>query len=197
MRLKRTLIFFGLICIIAGIILMMQQEPEEEKQLWEKIPDEEIHHVIEEEGKAADFPVTKSDCAAQEDIEAAGQPSETREFSLQDAQLLMRIAEAEAGNQGPDGMWMVMSVVLNRVDSDTWPDSIAGVIFEDHQFSSVSDGRFNKVEISADAHEALARIETGDVADEIIGFEVKTSEVLDKYFARAFEFKDHRFYTKK
>ncbi len=197
MRLKRTLVFCGIICIIAGIIMMMQQEPEEEKELWEKIPDEEIHHIIEEEGKAANLPVAKSESATKEDIEAAGQASSVREFTLQDAQLLMRIAEAEAGNQGPDGMWMVMSVVLNRVDSDTWPDSIAGVIFEDHQFSSVSDGRFNKVEISADAHEALARIETGDVADEIIGFEVKTSEVLDKYFARAFEFKDHRFYTKK
>lgn len=197
MRLKRTLIFFGLICIIAGIILMMQPEPEEEKELWEKIPDEEVHHIIEEERKTANFPVTKSDCATKEEVEAAGQASAVREFTLEDTQLLMRIAEAEAGNQGPDGMWMVMSVILNRVDSDTWPDSIDGVIFEDHQFSSVSDGRFNKVEISADAHEALARIETGDVADEIIGFEVKTSEVLDKYFARAFEFKDHRFYTKK
>ena len=197
MRLKRTLIFFGLICIIAGIILMMQQEPEKEKELWEKIPDEEVHHIIEEERKAANFPVTKSDCASKEEVEAAGQASAVREFTLEDAQLLMRIAEAEAENQGPDGMWMVMSVVLNRVDSDTWPDSISKVIFEDHQFSSVSDGRFFKVKISADAHDALARIETGDVADEIIGFEVKTSEVLDKYFARAFEFKDHRFYTKK
>lgn len=197
MRLKRTLIFFGLICIIAGIILMMQQEPEEEKELWEKIPDEEVHHIIEEERKAASFSVTKSDCATKEEVEAAGQAPAVREFTLEDAQLLMRIAEAEAENQGPDGMWMVMSVVLNRVDSDTWPDTIAGVIFEDHQFSSVSDGRFNKVKISADAHEALTRIETGEVADEIIGFEVKTSEVLDEYFARAFEFKDHRFYTKK
>ncbi|MBQ1295012.1 MAG: cell wall hydrolase [Clostridiales bacterium] len=197
MRLKRTLIFFGLICIIAGIILMMQPEPEEEKELWEKIPDEEVHHIIEEERKAANFPVTESDCATQEEVEAAGQASAVREFTLEDAQLLMRIAEAEAGNQGPDGMWMVMSVVLNRVDSDTWPDSISKVIKQEGQFSSVSDGRFFKVKISADAHAALARIETGEVADEIIGFEVKTSEVLDEYFARAFEFKDHRFYTKK
>ena len=45
-------------------------------------------------------------------------------FSKEDTEALQRIAMAEAGNQGPDGMWMVMSVVLNRVESEDFPNTI-------------------------------------------------------------------------
>lgn len=46
------------------------------------------------------------------------------EFTYEESQLLMGIAQAEAGNQGPDGMWLVMSVVLNRVNNPEFPDNI-------------------------------------------------------------------------
>jgi hypothetical protein len=71
------------------------------------------------------------------------------------------------------------------------------VINQTGQFSPISDGRFNKVEISEDAYEALARIEAGDIAKSIIAFEVTESKVLDQYFAMAFNYKDHKFYTRK
>jgi N-acetylmuramoyl-L-alanine amidase len=199
MRFKRLLIIGGFLAILIGVLLMLIPEPSEEKSLWEKIPDEEIHTNIEQKRKTTDIwksgPVEEGKTGElEENPPAAGQ---VIELTLEDARLLMRVAEAEAGDQGSDGMWLVMSVVINRVRSDTWPDTIREVIYQKSQFSSVGDGRIDKLEISAAAHEALATIETGDVAEEIIGFEVKTSEVLDKYFKRAFEFKDHRFYTKR
>lgn len=116
------------------------------------------------------------------------------EFTYEDAQLLMGIAQAEAGNQGADGMWLVMSVVLNRVDSPEFPDTIREVIYADHQFYAKGIG---KTEISPECHEALARIEKGDVAPEIVAFEKTTSKVLDKYFSSAFGYRDHQFYTLK
>lgn len=115
------------------------------------------------------------------------------ELTLEDAQLLMRIADAESHNQGADGEWLVMSVVLNRVDSPEFPDNIHDVVYQEYQFYT----KGMKSEISPEAHEALARIEKGDVAPQIIGFEKSTSKFLEKYFCSAFDYRDHTFYTLK
>lgn len=117
------------------------------------------------------------------------------EITYEEAQLLLKVAQAEAGNQGSDGMWLVMSVVLNRVNNSEFPDSITDVINQKYQFSTVLNGSIDKVEISPECHEALARIERGDVAPEIIGFETSKSKTLDKYFSYAFAYRDHQFYT--
>lgn len=116
------------------------------------------------------------------------------EFSYEEAQMLLKIAQAEAGNQGPDGMWLVMSVVYNRRDSEEFPNSIKEVIFQDSQFYTKGMGA---TEISPECHEALARIEKGDVAPEIVAFEKSTSNSLDSFFSCAFEYRDHNFYTLK
>jgi N-acetylmuramoyl-L-alanine amidase len=113
-------------------------------------------------------------------------------FSQEDAQLLMGIAAAEAGNQGPDGMWLIMSTILNRVHSSKFPDNIHDVIFQQSQFYSQGIG---KAEITPECREAFERIEQGDVAPQIIAFEKSDSNVLDKYFCEAFEYRDHKFYT--
>ncbi|QHJ73779.1 putative lysin [Butyrivibrio virus Ceridwen] len=123
---------------------------------------------------------------------------DAREFTYDEAQMLMRIAQAEAGNQGVEGMKLVMTVVLNRVASNHYPDTIEGVIFQANQFQPVSDGRYYEVEISTEAHLALADIETGKPIDtSLIGFEVSTNKSLEKYFDYAYTYGDHDFYTEK
>ena len=58
--------------------------------------------------------------------------------------LLAELVEAEAGNQDLKGKQLVVDVVLNRVDSELFPDTITEVIFEDHQFSTVLDGALDR-----------------------------------------------------
>lgn len=116
------------------------------------------------------------------------------EFTYEDAQLLMKIAQAEAGNQGTDGMWLVMSVVFNRVNNSEFPDNYHDVIYQPYQF--YADG-MGKTEISPECHEALARLEMGYVAPGIVAFEKTTNKSLDKYFCSAFDYRDHQFYTLK
>ena len=57
------------------------------------------------------------------------------EITYDEAQMLMKLAMAEAESDGVVGRAMVMAVVLNRVEDDRFPDSIEGVIFQEHQFS--------------------------------------------------------------
>ena len=115
------------------------------------------------------------------------------ELTYEDAQLLMKIADAESHNQGPDGEWLVMSVVINRVNSPEFPNNIHDVVYQEYQFYT----KGMKSEISQEAHEALARIEKGDIAPQIVAFEKTTNKSLEKYFSSAFDYKDHRFYTLK
>ena len=122
---------------------------------------------------------------------------EVNEFTYDEAQLMMRTAQAEAGNQGEDGMWLVMSCIVNRVNSESedFPDTIYEVCHQKGQFSTVESGLINKVELSPECRTALARIDKGEVAEPIVAFENKRSKSLDKYFSEVFCYRDHRFYT--
>lgn len=114
-------------------------------------------------------------------------------FTEEEENLLKAVAMAEAGNQGEDGMWLVMSVVLNRVKMDPWPDTISAVITQAHQFASIN----RQIENSEECDKAYERISSGDIAPMIVAFETKDSKVLDEYFCPAFTYRDHKFYTKK
>ena len=52
------------------------------------------------------------------------------EMNIDEAQELLKIAYAEAGNQGEDGQWLVMSVIINRVNSSEFPNTIHEVIYQ-------------------------------------------------------------------
>ena len=120
------------------------------------------------------------------------------EVSYEDAQCLMKIAQAEAGNQSVDGMALVMQTVLNRVADDDFPDTVYEVIAQDGQFQSYANGMYDKAFPTADCHMALAEIEMGMFSDDtVIAFEVAGVRSLDKYFFYAFTLGGHDFYTKK
>lgn len=114
-------------------------------------------------------------------------------YTNEEIDLLKKVATAEAGNQGEDGMWLVMSVVLNRVKMDPWQDTISAVITQTHQFASIN----RQIENSEECDKAYERISSGDIAPMIVAFETKDSKVLDEYFCPAFTYRDHKFYTKK
>lgn len=77
------------------------------------------------------------------------------ELQLGDMELLAQLIQAEAGNQDLDGMRLVADVVLNRVDSPKFPDTVEEVIFQINptQFSVTRNGAFEKAgwEISENA----------------------------------------------
>ncbi|RWZ52199.1 LysM peptidoglycan-binding domain-containing protein [Halobacillus fulvus] len=73
--------------------------------------------------------------------------------------LLARLVEAEAKGESYAGKVAVATVVLNRVESDLFPDSIYGVIYQDRQFTPVSNGTINQAASDASeraVQEALA-----------------------------------------
>ena len=113
---------------------------------------------------------------------------ETKErFTENERYLLAKIAMAEAEGESTKGKALVMQVILNRVSSDEFPDTIGEVIFQHngdcYQFTTVKNGRIYKNEPNDDCWEALELIESGwDESKGALYFEAKTDIVfIDKY----------------
>ena len=63
--------------------------------------------------------------------------------SNSDLNLLSHLVYAESRGEPYSGQVAVASVVLNRVKSSSFPNSVAGVIYQSGAFSVVSDGQIN------------------------------------------------------
>lgn len=60
-----------------------------------------------------------------------------------DVQLLARAINGEARGESYEGQVAVGAVILNRVNSPEFPNTLAGVIYQPGAFTAVSDGQIN------------------------------------------------------
>ena len=60
-----------------------------------------------------------------------------------DVQLMARAINGEARGEPYEGQVAVGAVILNRVKSSQFPNSIAGVIYQSGAFTAVADGQIN------------------------------------------------------
>lgn len=119
------------------------------------------------------------------------------DWDSEDAYLLAKISMAEAEGEGVEGKALVMLVVLNRVWSDDFPDSISEVIFQKGQFSPVSNGRYDSVEPDQECYEALRliQIEKWDESQGALYFESKSESSWHRNNLQfLFQYGNHYFY---
>lgn len=62
-------------------------------------------------------------------------------FSQNDIKLMANAVHGEARGEPYEGQVAVAAVILNRVQSGTFPNTISGVIFEPRAFTAVADGQ--------------------------------------------------------
>ncbi len=63
--------------------------------------------------------------------------------NVSDVQLLARAINGEARGESYEGQVAVGAVILNRVAHSSFPNTIAGVIYQPGAFTAVSDGQIN------------------------------------------------------
>jgi len=84
----------------------------------------------------------------------------------EDKEVLLRIVEAEATGEDVMGRMLVANVILNRVVSEEFPNSIPEVVFshrgDTYQFAPIKDGRYWKVRITDKTKEAVERVLAGE-----------------------------------
>ena len=67
----------------------------------------------------------------------------TSRGNASDVQLMARAINGEARGEPYEGQVAVGAVILNRVKSSQFPNTIAGVIYQSGAFTAVSDGQIN------------------------------------------------------
>lgn len=74
---------------------------------------------------------------------SGGGSSSTGGYSSSDVYLLAKVIAAEARGESYTGQVAVGAVVLNRVDSSSFPDTVAGVVYQKGAFSAVTDSNWS------------------------------------------------------
>ena len=127
-------------------------------------------------------------------------------FSLEDQeyQVLLKIVEAEAGCEDTEGRMLVANVVMNRVRNGYFPNTVTEVVYQRQdgtaQFSPVSDGRIDTVNVSQGTIDAVARVMNGeDISQGALFFRSVRSRSgwFDQKLSRVLEHGNHIFYTKR
>ncbi|SES80064.1 cell wall hydrolase [[Clostridium] polysaccharolyticum] len=119
--------------------------------------------------------------------------------------ILLRIVEAEATGEDITGKMLVANVVLNRVKSTHFPDSVEGVVFQRsgsvYQFSPIKDRRYYQVSISDETKEAVDRVLGGEDKSEGALYFMSRSRAVassvtwfDRALTKVFQHGTHEFY---
>lgn len=69
------------------------------------------------------------------------------------------MAMAEAEGEDTKGKALVILVIYNRTKCGKFPDTVAGVVFQENAFTSCHNGRYESVEPDADCWAALDLIQ--------------------------------------
>lgn len=121
-----------------------------------------------------------------------------------DYEALLKIVEAEATGEDIKGKLLVANVVLNRVESKKFPNTIYDVVHDKKggvQFSPISDGRYYKVNITESTKKAVEKALKGeDHSDGALYFVARAyaSKKSVRWFDRALhkvaKYGSHEFY---
>lgn len=83
-------------------------------------------------------------------------------YTDEDYQVLLRIVQSEAGICDKRGKILVADVIINRVLSKEFPNSVKAVVYEPSQFQPVSNGAINSVKVTAETIECVDRALDGE-----------------------------------
>lgn len=121
----------------------------------------------------------------------------SRDWDGDDSLMLMKIAMAEAEGESTEGKALVMLVVLNRVWTEEFPNTIEEVIFQPRQFSTAAaGGRYYTTEPNEDCMEALQFVMGGwDESHGALYFEsCKADSWHSENLEYLYQVGNHRFY---
>lgn len=117
--------------------------------------------------------------------------------------VLLRIVEAEAGSEDMAGKMLVANVIMNRVKSDRFPNTVTEVVYQTTssgvaQFSPTVNGTINTVTVSEETVTAVERVLNGeDSSNGALFFRSVHSRGTwhDSALSRIIEHGNHIFYT--
>jgi N-acetylmuramoyl-L-alanine amidase len=83
-------------------------------------------------------------------------------IKLSEMELFYKIVQAEAGCEDLKGKILVANVILNRVKSSKFPNTIRGVVMAPGQFQPVTNGKIYTVKVSSETRLAVTMALQGE-----------------------------------
>lgn len=134
------------------------------------------------------------------------QQKDSCQLSEEDYEVLLKIVQAEAGNEDEKGKMLVAGVVLNRVENSKFPDTVKEVVFQHengvYQFSPVANGSYYSVKVSEETKNAVDRVLAGEnITEGALYFasrkyaDDKKMKWFDNSLTWLFEYGGHEFFT--
>ncbi len=137
---------------------------------------------------------------------AAVEQADTSEIQLSaaDYDCLLKIVESEAGVCDRKGKILVANVVLNRMNSRYFPDTVREVVYQKNQFSPVENGSIDQVSVTEDTRQAVSMALSGtDYSQGALFFaarelaEEDNMDWFDRSLNYLFEHDGHEFFALK
>lgn len=130
---------------------------------------EEEQKALEEEQKKAEAEKKKAE-EEKKKAEEEKKKQESNEYKINlsssERRVLEKIVQAEAGNQDAKGKMLVANVVLNRMKSSKFPDTVTEVVFQHsgstYQFSPAKSGSIHRVKVTNATKKAVDRVLKGE-----------------------------------
>lgn len=104
---------------------------------------EAVKYFQRKNGLAVDGIVGKKTLSALGMSTSSSQGSSSSSYSDADINLLARLIYGEARGESYVGQVAVGAVVLNRIKSASFPNTMSGVIYQSYAFTAVDDGQIN------------------------------------------------------
>lgn len=114
--------------------------------------------------------------------------------SMEEYEMLCKIVTTEANTEDIEGQMLIANVVMNRVKSDIFPNSVEEVILSPGQFDPVENGVFYKTEPTDEAKEAVIRALSGEDASQGALYFQKSAATIWGDYEFLFRHGNHSFY---
>ena len=184
--------------LLAGNLLEKEVQQKQEIQQESK---EELERINEQIVMDAKIKALEAEENARQKALEEKKAASRKAVSDDDYQVLLRIVQAEAGVCDEKGKILVANVVLNRVKSQEFPDSVRSVVYEPSQFSPVSDGSINSVKVTEETKECVNRaLEGEDYSDGALyfmnrrGSRSRAVSWFDSHLTYLFRHQNHEFF---
>ncbi len=99
---------------------------------------------VQEKEQSKDSDKTSKKTTSKKKSTASKKKAKKAKYSKKDLRLMASIINCEAGAESYQGKLAVGIVVMNRVASKSFPNTVKGVIYQKFQFSPVRNGSLNK-----------------------------------------------------
>ena len=148
--------------LLAQRIRQQQEEERLKQERAEAARQERLRRQQEEEKRRQEEQARKEAEEAAQKAEEERRAARRIPCSEEDYQVLLRIVQAEAGICDEKGKILVANVIINRVLSDEFPDSVRDVVYEPSQFQPVSTGSINSVQVTDETIRCVDRALAGE-----------------------------------